>query len=43
MVHRGATKSGAVSEIVLTGSGMIMFIPLLLILIASLAGFDAFR
>jgi hypothetical protein len=38
MVHHGATKSGLWSEILLVGSGMVIFVPLLLILVAALTG-----
>jgi hypothetical protein len=43
MIHRGATKSGLVSEILLVGSGMIIFVPLLLILVVALTRLAAFR
>ena len=37
------TKSGPLSEILFLGSGIIIFVPLLLILAAALTGLTAFR
>jgi hypothetical protein len=43
MVHHGATKAGLLGEILVAGSGMVIFIPLLLILVVALTGSAAFR
>jgi len=42
-IERGTVKSAPVSEILLNGSGVIIFIPLLLILVVGLTGLTAFR
>jgi len=43
MLYRGATKSSPLSEILFLGSGMVIFLPLLLILGIALAGITEFR
>ena len=43
MIQHDETKSTLVSEILLAGSGMIIFVPLLLILAVALTGSTAFR
>jgi hypothetical protein len=43
MIQGHERKSSLISEILLTGSGMIMFVPLLLVLIVALTGLTAFR
>jgi len=43
MIQGHERKSSLVSEILLTGSGMVMFVPLLLVLIVALTGLTAFR
>lgn len=43
MVHRGETRSGLLSEILFLGSGVIIFVPLLLLLVAALTELTAFR
>jgi hypothetical protein len=43
MIQGHERKSSLMSELLLTGSGMIMFVPLLLVLIVALTGLTAFR
>jgi hypothetical protein len=43
MLRHDATKPGLLSELLLLSSGMIMFLPLLLILIVALTGMTVFR
>jgi hypothetical protein len=43
MVHRGETRSGPLSQILFLGSGVLIFVPLLLLLVAALAELTAFR
>jgi len=43
MFYRDATKLDVLNEILLRGSGMIIFVPLLLILVVVLTGLIALR
>jgi hypothetical protein len=43
VVHRGETRSSLLSEILFLGSGVIIFVPLLLLLVAALTELTAFR
>jgi hypothetical protein len=43
VLHRDASKSGLFREILFVSSGMIIFVPLLLILVVTLTRLTAFR
>jgi hypothetical protein len=43
MLHRDTAKSGPLSEILFLGSGIIIFVPLLLIIVAAFMEPAAFR
>ena len=43
MMHRDGIKSGLLSEILFLGSGMIIFVPLLLMLVAAVNDLAALR
>jgi hypothetical protein len=43
MIHRGETRCGLLSEILFLGSGVVIFVPLLLLLVAALTELTAFR
>ena len=43
MLHRDVSKSGLFREMLFVGSGVIIFVPLLLILVVALTPLTAFR